>query len=41
MKSSVIVQLHSDFEALVQTEENTGVEFWMTRDLQSVLGYTR
>ena len=41
MKSSVVAQLHSDFEALVQTEEETGVEFWMARDLQDILGYAR
>ncbi len=41
MKSSIIAQLHSDFEALVQTEEDTGVEFWMARDLQPLLGYTQ
>jgi hypothetical protein len=26
---------------LVQTHEDTGVEFWMARDLQEVLGYAR
>ncbi len=33
--------MHSDFEALVRTEEETGVEFWMARDLQEILGYAR
>jgi DNA-damage-inducible protein D len=41
MKSSLIAQLHSDFEALVQTEEDTGIEFWMARDLQPLLGYAK
>ncbi|MCG8585752.1 MAG: DNA damage-inducible protein D [Pirellulales bacterium] len=41
MKSSLVAQLHSDFEALVQIEEDTGVEFWMARDLQPMLGYTK
>jgi len=41
MKSSVVAQLHSDFEGLVQTEEDTGIEFWMARDLQSQLGYAK
>jgi len=41
MKSSVVAQLHSDFEALVQAEEDTGVEFWMARNLQCILGYAR
>ena len=41
MKSSIVAQLHSGFEALVQTEEDTGVEFWMARDLQEILGYKK
>ncbi len=41
MKSSVIAQLHRDFEMLVQTEEDTGIEFWMARDLQEILGYAK
>jgi DNA-damage-inducible protein D len=41
MKRSVIAQLHSDFESLVQTEEDSGVEFWLARDLQNVLGYAK
>ncbi len=41
MKSSVVAQLHCDFEALVQTEEDTGIEFWMARDLQPLLGYAQ
>lgn len=30
-----------DFEALVQKEEDTGIEFWMARDLQKILGYSK
>ena len=41
MKNSLVAKLHSDFESLVQTEDDTGVEFWMARDLQSMLGYAR
>ncbi len=41
MKSSVVAQLHCDFEALVQTEEDTCIEFWMARDLQPLLGYAQ
>lgn len=41
MKSSVIAKLHADFESLVQTDEESGVEFWMARDLQEILGYAR
>jgi len=41
MKSSIVAQLHQDFESLVRTEEDTGVEFWMARDLQNILGYAK
>ena len=41
MKSSIVAQLHRDFEALLQTEEDTSIEFWMARDLQEILGYAR
>jgi DNA-damage-inducible protein D len=39
MKKELIVQLHASFEQLVHTEEESGVEFWLARDLQDVLGY--
>ncbi|NLE39916.1 MAG: hypothetical protein GX621_18005 [Pirellulaceae bacterium] len=41
MKKELIVQLHSRFEQLVHREEESGVEFWLARDLQQVLGYDR
>jgi DNA-damage-inducible protein D len=41
MKKELIVALHASFEQLVHTEEETGVEFWLARDLQKVLGYDR
>lgn len=41
MKRSIITRLHSDFDSLVQIEEDSGVEFWMARDLQTVLGYAK
>ncbi len=41
MKKSIVAKLHADFEALVQVEADTGVEFWTARDLQTILGYTR
>ena len=40
MKKEVIVRLHASFEELVQTDE-TGVEFWLARDLQELLGYAK
>ena len=39
MKKELIVQLHASFEELVHVEEEAGVEFWLARDLQEVLGY--
>ncbi|MDD2537676.1 MAG: DNA damage-inducible protein D [Candidatus Absconditabacteria bacterium] len=39
METNLIQQLLSDFESLAQTTEN-GVEFWLARDLQQLLGYT-
>lgn len=41
MKKSVISKLLSELEQLVQTELESGVEFWLARDLQGVLGYLR
>ncbi|MBI2425603.1 MAG: DNA damage-inducible protein D [Candidatus Hydrogenedentes bacterium] len=41
MKRELIVQLHGDFEQLVKHEEESGVEFWLARDLQSLLGYAK
>jgi DNA-damage-inducible protein D len=41
MKQSVITQLLSQLEKLVQTEFESGLEFWLARDLQEILGYTK
>jgi hypothetical protein len=41
MKKSVISKLLTELEKLVQTEFESGVEFWFARDLQGVLGYTK
>jgi len=41
MKKSVISKLLSELEQLVQVELEFGVEFWLARDLQTVLGYLR
>ncbi len=41
MKRENINQLCGDFERLIQVEQETGVEFWMARALQGVLGYDR
>jgi DNA-damage-inducible protein D len=39
MKKELIVQLHASFEQMIHIEQETGVEFWLARDLQEVLGY--
>jgi DNA-damage-inducible protein D len=41
MKKELITQLHASFEHLIHVEEGTGIEFWLARDLQEVLGYER
>ncbi len=41
MKKELIVQLHASFEQCVQTETESGTQFWLARDLQSLLGYMR
>jgi DNA-damage-inducible protein D len=41
MKKELIVKLHASFEELIHVEEETGVEFWLARDLQELLGYQR
>jgi DNA-damage-inducible protein D len=38
MKTEIVESLTSDFEAHAQTTED-GVEFWLARDLQHLLGY--
>lgn len=39
MKKELIEQLHVGFERSVCVEEETGVEFWLARDLRNLLGY--
>jgi DNA-damage-inducible protein D len=41
MKKSVISTLLTELEKLVQIEQESGVEFWLARDLQPVLGYAK
>jgi DNA-damage-inducible protein D len=41
MKKEIIVKLHTQFEEIVQTEIETGTEFWFARDLQEALGYVQ
>lgn len=41
MKRDVVAKLHADFEASVNTERETGIEFWYGRDLACLLGYAK
>jgi DNA-damage-inducible protein D len=41
MKRELIHKLHAKLEQLVHREMSTGIEFWLARDLQKVLGYVR
>lgn len=41
MKKEIITRLHTNFEQIVQVEEDTGMEFWLARDLQELLGYAK
>ncbi len=41
MKKEIVVRLHKDFEQSVYKDEETGLEFWMARDLQGLLGYSQ
>lgn len=41
MKHELVSELHNQFEKLVHTDIDSGVEFWFARDLQIVLGYSR
>lgn len=41
MKRETIDKLCGEFEQLVHVEESTSMEFWLARELQSVLGYDK
>lgn len=41
MKKEIVIKLHSNFEETLQTESETGTEFWLARDLQKLLGYSQ
>jgi DNA-damage-inducible protein D len=41
MKHEIVVKLHKTFEEIIQTDTERGVEFWMARDLQKLLGYSK
>jgi DNA-damage-inducible protein D len=39
VKTQLVAQLHASFERMMHVEQETGVEFWLARDLQEALGY--
>jgi len=41
MEKDLIVRLHKDFEQGVYKDQETGLEFWLARELQELLGYTQ
>lgn len=41
MEKNIVQQLHGDFEKSIQKEQDTGLEFWLARDLQKLLGYAK
>jgi DNA-damage-inducible protein D len=41
LEKEIITKLHADFERIVQLEQESGMEFWLARDLQQVLGYAK
>ena len=41
MKKEVITKLHTEFEQIVQIEDEMGMEFWLARDLQVLLRYAK
>jgi DNA-damage-inducible protein D len=41
LKKDVVVRLHASFEELVQRDDDWGGEYWLARDLQTLLGYAR
>jgi DNA-damage-inducible protein D len=41
MDKEIVLKLHSGFEKAVNVEQETGLEFWLARDLQVLLGYTK
>ena len=41
MKKEVIVRLHMTFEELVRIWPDSETEYWLARDLQTALGYSR
>jgi DNA-damage-inducible protein D len=41
MEQDIVRQLPGDFEKHVYVDQERGVEFWLARELQVLLGYTQ
>lgn len=41
MEKEIVAKLHSEFEEIVQINNETGAECWFARDIQSLLGYAK
>jgi hypothetical protein len=41
MKKEVVTKLHASFENVANNDANTCAEYWLTRDLQELLGYAK
>jgi len=41
MEKEIIVRLHKDFEKSIYKDQETGLEFWLARELQNLLGYSK
>lgn len=41
MEKEIVRQLHGDFEKKVKKDRKSGLEFWLARELQDLLGYVR
>ncbi|MFA6187286.1 MAG: DNA damage-inducible protein D [Phycisphaerae bacterium] len=41
MEKDIIVRLHKDFEKSIYKDNETGLEFWLARELQDLLGYAQ
>ena len=41
MEKEIIAKLHSEFEEIVQVNNETGAECWFARDIQTLLGYAK
>jgi DNA-damage-inducible protein D len=41
MEKDIVIRLHKNFEQSVYKDQESGLEFWLARELQDLLGYTQ